>query len=134
MPFVGRAGEVLQSAIDTLIGELQSFSLTPLTFGITNIIACHPGRDRSGGFAKPNDTQAEACRSRLEEMVELVEPRLIFLMGETAKHYAKRINGRRTVGVYHPSFILRSGGIGGATYRSWFNSIAKEVAGVYAKA
>jgi uracil-DNA glycosylase family 4 len=132
-PFVGRAGEVLQAALDLITEEVTNLGLEPFTYGISNIIACYPGKDANNNFNKPNAKQAEACTQRLEEVVELCDPRLIFLLGETAKQYGHRVCGRRTVGVYHPSFILRSGGIGGATYRSWWNSIAKEIAGVYAK-
>lgn len=130
-PFVGRAGEVLQSAIDELTEFVGKLELAPFSWGITNILACYPGKDAKGNFNRPTSEQANACRSRLEEIVEMANPSLIFLLGQSAQSYAAKICGTRTVGIYHPSYILRQGGVDSAVYRSWFNEISTKVASLY---
>lgn len=132
-PFVGRAGEVLQAAIDALNVELEEFGLGQLSYGITNVVACFPGKDAKNRFNKPTEEHADACRDRLEEMVELASPKLVILLGQVPLEFCSKILGYRTLHVYHPSYILRRGGIGGSAYRSWWNEIAKKVAEIYAK-
>jgi uracil-DNA glycosylase len=132
-PFIGQAGSVLQAAIDALNVELTELDLPALSFGITNVVACFPGKDSHNRFNKPDDEHADACRDRLVEMVELASPKLVVLLGEVSKTFCTKISGYRTVHVYHPSFILRRGGIDSAAYRSWWNELAKEVAAIYAK-
>ena len=133
LPFVGKAGEVLQAAIDLLSKEIEALELPEFRYGITNIIACFPGRNAANGFNKPTTHQANACRSRLEEMVEIASPKLVILLGKISEQYAERINGLKTFDMYHPSYILRQGGVNSQAFRSWFNELSRRVMKDYAK-
>lgn len=132
-PFIGQAGSVLETALTSLNEELVELGLEPLKYGITNVVACFPGKDKQNKFNKPTNAHAASCRQRLEEMVELASPKLVILLGKVPEEFCVKICGYRTVHVYHPSYILRRGGVDSAAYRSWWNEIAKEVVKIYAK-
>jgi uracil-DNA glycosylase len=115
LPFVGRAGQLLDSVIHDL-GYNSN-----IDFYVINIIKCRPPNNR-----KPSDEEVNHCIGYLEEQLKLVDPKIIIALGNTA------INGitPTTYGVsklrgtylkykhipvmctWHPSFILRNGKTG----------------------
>lgn len=121
IPFVGSAGRMLDQLFiwAGLAPDEDVF--------ITNIVACRPPNNR-----EPTTEEARACRPRLLAMMQIVEPKVLLLMGGTA---SKRIagitaitkwRGKQTdvellapnnqvleytaVPTFHPSYLNRMGG------------------------
>jgi len=111
-PFVGRSGLLLDRAISE--NGIKNFA-------IVNIIKCRPENNR-----KPTTEEVAACKPWLEQQLELLNPKIIVCLGSTSLNYffpdltitktvtettlsGKTItkNGRRFIGIYHPSYILR---------------------------
>jgi len=120
-PFVGRAGGVL----DALLIDLRK-SLPTFTFAIGNILACIPRPDKeyndnmSKSFRKPRKHEIEACTPRLIELAELINPRVVIHLGETANKNAPfppENSDIPWIKVRHPSYILRNGGKGSVEYK-----------------
>jgi DNA polymerase len=120
-PFVGASGKLL----DELFKKATGKSLERVAL-ITNIVACRPPANRV-----PEIEEVKACRDRLYEIVQIVSPKIILLVGSTA---AKRLAGIYPIGhwrgklvdadirdsilksitlpaipTYHPSYLLRMG-------------------------
>jgi uracil-DNA glycosylase family 4 len=111
LPFVGRAGQLLDKMIEAM-------GLSPeRDVYVTNIIRCRPPENR-----KPVATETAACIPYLHEQLDLVRPKVIVAMGNTA--VGTLLN--TTVGIsklrgewklyrgttplmptYHPSYLLR---------------------------
>ncbi len=111
LPFVGRAGKMLDTA-------LASVDIDPLKdCYITNIVKCRPPNNR-----KPNPLEAEACMPWLNEQINLLHPKIIVLAGSTAvqsflgiKEPISKIRGQwiekdkiKYMPIFHPSYLLRN--------------------------
>jgi uracil-DNA glycosylase family 4 len=111
LPFVGRAGQLLDRMI-------AAMGLDPKKdVYICNIIKCRPPGNR-----RPEPNETEACIPYLHEQLDIVEPKVIVALGNTAvasligtklgitklrgqwKLYRGRIPIMPT---YHPSYLLR---------------------------
>jgi len=106
-PFVGAAGRFLEEL-------LASIGLTREEVYITNVIKCRPPSNR-----EPLPDEIEACKSFLNQQIELIQPKLVVTLGRfsMARAFPKarisRIHGRpRKVGgvlyypMYHPAAAL----------------------------
>lgn len=110
-PFVGRSGELLTKMIENVLKISRS------DVYITNIVKCRPPNNQV-----PTPTQAHTCQPYLLKQIELIKPKLIVTLGETAYHYltgdetsiAKirgtlhKQNGYTLIPTYHPSYLLRN--------------------------
>ena len=107
LPFVGAAG----SFLDEL---LESIDLKRDQVYITNVIKCRPPGNRD-----PLPEEVEACKSYLDQQIELIQPKLVVTLGRfsMARAFPKarisRIHGqpRKISGViyypmYHPAAAL----------------------------
>jgi uracil-DNA glycosylase family 4 len=112
-PFDGPAGGVLDEILKRVarlwggITEVELADCGPPepSFFISNILACLPDDDR-GGFREPAPYEAEACRPRVLELIELVRPVGLVLLGRIAKQFAPKTKIRRLC-LVHPAWILR---------------------------
>lgn len=113
-PFVGRAGQMLDRM-------LAAIGLDESGVHITNVVYWRPPGNRT-----PTPQEAEVCRPFLERQIELVEPRVILLLGgAAAKHLTGvaegimrlrgtwreiEIGGRSWPGMatLHPAYLLRT--------------------------
>ncbi|MGH7269643.1 MAG: uracil-DNA glycosylase, partial [Polyangiaceae bacterium] len=111
IPFVGRAGQLL----DRMIGAM---GLVPdRDTYICNIIKCRPQDNR-----RPEPDEIASCIPYLHEQLDLVAPRVIVAMGNTAvaallgqklgitkvRGQWKLYRGKTLVmPTYHPSYLLR---------------------------
>jgi DNA polymerase len=111
LPFVGRAGQLL----DRMIGAM---GLSPeRDVYVCNILKCRPPGNR-----RPEPEEMATCIPYLHEQLELVKPRVIVAMGNTAvgalletklgitkvRGQWKLYKGRTLVmPTYHPSYLLR---------------------------
>ncbi len=111
-PFVGRAGQLLTQM-------LRAIGLDRDTVFIANILKCRPPENRD-----PEATEVESCLPFLQRQIQLVQPRLILVVGRIAAHNLLNVNtpigklrgqvhhyGEQQIPVvvtYHPAYLLRS--------------------------
>jgi DNA polymerase len=111
-PFVGRAGQLLTAMLEAIGYSREEVY-------ITNILKCRPPGNRD-----PLPAEVACCHDYLERQIELVEPRLILVVGRIAAHNLLqtdlpigRLRGRvhrygkagiPLVVTYHPAYLLRS--------------------------
>ncbi|NOY74319.1 MAG: uracil-DNA glycosylase [Kiritimatiellaeota bacterium] len=109
VPFVGEAGQLLTKMINAM-----RFSRSEVF--IANIIKCHPPGNRN-----PEDDEATACLPFLRRQIELVEPKVIVLLGAIALKYLMGrtgitrargnwldYNGIKVMPTFHPAYLLRN--------------------------
>ena len=111
-PFVGRAGQLLNSMIGAMgMKRGQVY--------IANILKCRPPNNRD-----PKPEEAELCRPYLERQIALIKPKIILAVGRIAAQNLLRTDvtiGRLrgtvhklgdtpVVVTYHPAYLLRSPG------------------------
>ncbi len=109
VPFVGRAGQLLNSYLDEVGIPRDSVY-------IANILKCRPPKNRD-----PLPSEENACIDYLERQIELIQPKMIVCLGRisamrlikpdfkiTKEHgvWFER-NGRLITAVYHPALLLR---------------------------
>jgi len=74
-PFVGRAGKVLDSA-------LESAGVSRDHVYITNLVKCRPPGNR-----RPKTDEVDSCRAHIEAEVGSIRPKVVCLLGQTvARH------------------------------------------------
>lgn len=113
-PFVGPAGQLLDRML-AAIGESEQ------TVHITNMVYWRPPGNRT-----PTPQEGQICRPFLERQIELVEPKVILLLGgAAAKHMLSTPEGimklrgswreieigqsrLRTMASLHPTYLLRT--------------------------
>jgi len=109
LPFVGRAGKLLNSLLDS-VGILRQHIY------ITNVVKCRPPNNRT-----PRSFEIEACSKWLLRELELISPKVVVTLGSTAFEFfggKGRISKARGVPfvynniliipTFHPSYLLRN--------------------------
>lgn len=116
-PFVGRAGKLLNATLETLGWKRSDFY-------VSNIVKYRP-QDNFGGTLTPTPEEIEKFRSAIEKEIEVVEPKLIVVLGRIAmaglgiegsmaSNHGNVINKivgnaeRKILVAYHPAAILRN--------------------------
>ena len=113
--FVGRSGKLLDEMLAEMGFDTNRDAL------IVNVVKCRPPKNRA-----PFREEAEACRPFLKRQIELVQPRLIALLGKTALKHLLPENkdfpmadqagrcfrhpaypGTDLMVLFHPAYILR---------------------------
>lgn len=118
VPFVGPSGKLLRKVANDVGIEIGDEAY------ITNIVACRPPQNRV-----PMPDEIEACRPRLEALVNAVKPNAILVLGGTAltsvigkqgitrqrgKWFDTKWKWRRkdtvipAIATFHPAAVLRS--------------------------
>lgn len=112
LPFVGRAGELLNRII-------RAIELDRSQVYIANIVKCRPPGNRD-----PQADEVAACRGFLEQQIDLIQPKVIVLLGRVAAQTMLgndlplgrmrgqwyRVCGIDTRVTYHPAALLRNAG------------------------
>ena len=112
-PFVGAAGKLL----DTLLARI---GLSRADVYITNVLKCRPPMNRD-----PMPNEAEACSPYLKRQLELVQPKVVLILGRHAlerlmpgQGSISRIHGSLVkrgdiayVPLYHPAAALHNGAL-----------------------
>lgn len=110
-PFVGRAGKLLDQIL-----AAGGFDRKSQVY-IANIVKCRPPENR---VPKPEERQA--CLPYLYEQIELVDPKILILLGATAlqglidpegkigreRGHWLQWQGRWVMATYHPAALLRN--------------------------
>jgi uracil-DNA glycosylase len=111
-PFVGKAGQLLTRM-------LQAIHLERDEIYITNTVKCRPPGNRN-----PQADETEACNQYLMEQINIIQPKLILLLGKVAAQVVLKkdytltkfreqiynVHGIKTFVSYHPSALLRNEG------------------------
>ncbi|HOO54677.1 MAG TPA: uracil-DNA glycosylase [Methanothrix sp.] len=108
-PFVGRAGSILDCCLnDAGIDRSEVF--------ITNVVKCRPPENR-----RPKKDEVEACRPYLESQLELIQPKVVVLMGNAATRAVLDVEGVTSLRgqvfgdlflvTFHPAAVLRNGNL-----------------------
>lgn len=111
IPFVGRAGELLTKMIHAM-----QFSREEVY--ICNTVKCRPPGNRN-----PEPDETEACRAFAERQIELVQPKVIVILGAVPLRFLfpriyggirslrgkwMEYKGIRVMPTYHPAYLLRT--------------------------
>jgi DNA polymerase len=110
IPFVGRAGQLLTKII-------QAMGFTRDEVYITNINKCRPPNNRA-----PTPEEMDACMPYLLRQLDIIEPKVICLLGATAvrglldvKQGITKLRGQfmewrgiQVMPTYHPAYLLRN--------------------------
>ena len=110
-PFVGDAGQLLTKIIE------NGMKIPRDSVYIANIVKCRPPRNRD-----PFPEEAASCIGYLKKQIEIVNPKVIVLLGRVATRYilglettlsaaretSHTYNGIKTFVTYHPSALLRN--------------------------
>ena len=118
-PFVGQAGKLLDNMLASI--GLTREGETPQSVFIANVLKCRPPNNRN-----PEPSEVAQCQPFLRRQVELVNPKLVVVMGRFAAqallgtdasiaslrgqvHHID-VAGRRVpvVVTYHPAYLLRN--------------------------
>jgi len=113
LPFIGRAGDFLNWL-------LEQAGIDPDAVLIANTTLCRP-TGPSGKDRPPTPTEVGACIKHLRDLLHVVKPRVVVLMGATARDAFTRskidwetrfsLDIPTTFGlIHHPAWFLRSGG------------------------
>ncbi len=112
-PFVGRSGMLLDEALVETFGPEHSKWVF-----ITNMVKCRPPDNRN-----PTNLEIETCAPYLKEEFELVEPKLIVVLGKVAAEGLLQRpvkitrehgnldfmdDGQAVLICYHPAYVLRN--------------------------
>lgn len=111
IPFVGRAGQYLDKWLSAIGLDRET------NVFIANIVKCRPPNNRD-----PESAESDACRSYLDEQIDLVRPRMILTVGRISMRLLTGSEGRITrihgsfysykgiplVPTFHPSAVLRN--------------------------
>ncbi len=114
IPFIGRSGQLLTEL-------LTSIGLSRDDIFITNTILCRPPENRN---PKPNELHN--CRSRLDQTIALIDPKVIITLGNFATKYVlntkegittlrgkpQNKDGRTILPMYHPAVLIYNGNQG----------------------
>lgn len=110
LPFVGKAGQLLDRI-------LAAINLTRQEVYIANIVKCRPPNNRV-----PTRAEAAACLPYIYRQIELIQPRIIVLLGSTALQnlispearitkmrgqWLQSRSGIKIMPTYHPAAVLR---------------------------
>jgi DNA polymerase len=109
-PFVGRAGQLLTDII-------KAMKLTRDDVYISNVVKCRPPENRN-----PEPEELDACRPYIRRQVEIIQPKVIVVLGKfalqslmekaygitaTRGHWLE-YNGVKVMPTYHPAYLLRT--------------------------
>ncbi|MDX9881618.1 MAG: uracil-DNA glycosylase [Prolixibacteraceae bacterium] len=110
-PFIGKSGQLLDKILAAC-----GFARDEHVF-ISNIVRCRPPGNRV-----PTSSEAAACMPWLLKQIELVDPKMMILLGATALQYMAgpehritkerghwiNCQNRLAIPVYHPAALLRN--------------------------
>jgi len=105
IPFCGRAGKILDELLDYMDLEENEYA-------IINTVKCRPPNNR-----KPTHKELKTCRPFLLAQIELLDPEVIILLGNTAEqafcisslNWGEAVitqEGKHLMKLYHPAALL----------------------------
>jgi len=127
-PFVGKSGQLLDKILDAC-----GFTRMEHLF-ISNIVKCRPPDNRV-----PAPEEAAICMPWLHRQIEIIDPKILVLLGATALKYMAgpdhritrergswiTIQGRLAMPVFHPAALLRNPGLKRDTWEDYKKIVFK---------
>lgn len=105
-PFVGPAGDLLKEIIQDAEDESQ-----PVTKAYTNLVACVPIDPETGNkVTEPQADWIKACSERLDQIVEIANPKAIVMVGRLSVKWSPQVIDRDfecSAAIIHPAALLR---------------------------
>lgn len=109
LPFVGRSGQLLTKMIEAV-------GLTREKVYIANVVKCRPPSNRT-----PGPDEAAACWGYLQRQIEIIEPKVIVVLGNAAtkalldtkvgitklRGQWREVWGIPVMPTFHPAYLLR---------------------------
>jgi len=111
-PFMGQSGQLLTAMIEAM-------GLKREQVYITNTLKCRPPENRD-----PDENEMMACEAFLRRQIELVQPKMILVLGRVAaqsilntdkrmkdlhgKVFEYKKTGIPVIATYHPAYLLRT--------------------------
>ena len=134
-PFVGPAGKLLDAAVAEAYRLVDS---KPCVF-FTNLLRCRPCDFPGGPNRDPFPDEVDECWPFLVRTLEIVNPHLVFLLGQVAHYeFGERWLRSETdaspvaiVEIAHPASISRRGGTEGSAFDGYVQSIFNGLEVVY---
>lgn len=131
-----KSGEVFQGKSGVLLDKIlgaSGFNRNEHIY-ISNIVKCRPPQNR-----EPNDAEKKACITYLYQQVEIINPKIIILLGATAlkglinpEARITQIRGqwidwrnRLVMPTYHPSALLRNQNLKRPVWDDFKNVVSK---------
>jgi uracil-DNA glycosylase family 4 len=128
LPFVGRAGQLLDKILAAC-----GFNRKEHVY-IGNIVKCRPPQNRI-----PTPTERASCLPYLLKQIELIDPKIIILLGSTAVHGLidptamitrergkwRTWNNRLVMATYHPAALLRNPNLKRDTWEDFKQVVAR---------
>lgn len=108
-PFVGPAGKLLDSMVEKATESLEK----PIRCIYTNLVSCIPLDPNvpTKKMTEPPDWAIKACGDRLNELINLADPRAIIMVGKLSAKWCPKIVKRDfefSADILHPAAILRA--------------------------
>jgi len=122
--FVGAAGKILQSALELLE------STYCVTWFLSNLVACRPCETSISPNRAPRSLEVVKCQPRIEELLELVEPKIVIVLGSIPKSFltdAPYLRSYFTRTAPHPAWVCYNGGTDSAAYQTFINVITNAI-------
>ncbi len=119
---IGPSLTILEKAISFAM-KLSGRTAEP-TYFITNLVACRPCNSKEDETREPTQSEAWSCWQRLEKTYQDVQPKKVVLLGKIAKTHIRKA-WPFAHHLFHPSFILRRGGIESPEFRQLARELAK---------
>jgi uracil-DNA glycosylase len=131
-PFIGRSGKLLESAITEGIG------ISRKDLYITNLVKCRPTVDLLLEKDRPPESdELASCLPYLYQQIDTIKPHIVFALGAPASKTLSGIRAsmtklrgkvtKRQFGLlicsWHPSYVLRNGGVGSAKYEELLSDL-----------
>jgi uracil-DNA glycosylase family 4 len=137
-PLISRSGSFLRDVLDQYLDS----------YALAHVVSCHPTNTKKLGVHTPTEEEQAHCVEHVREFIDQIQPKLIVLLGKIAytnllpEHYieavgkdAEYVGKMQKKGVitsqgityacsYHPSYIVRNGGVKSNSYVT-FNSRIK---------
>ena len=107
--FIGQAGKLLDRML------LDAGFTSDIRVFRTNTVLCHPCDKKGGDNREPQHDEVLCCMENIQSIIEHVGASTVILTGEVARKYYGKIFPQAFY-IQHPSFLLRTGGIGSPYY------------------
>lgn len=102
IPFIGPAGEFLNSIIEEAIDPYTSYC-------ISNAIWCTPYTDSTrSAYRPPFLSEIQGCGGNVRNLIDLIKPRYFIALGNIAEKSFKNLKITNYCKVSHPSAIMQS--------------------------
>lgn len=119
--FIGQSGRLLDVAVKD---ACDYEGLVRPVVSKDNLVACRPTDSLKGDNRDPTGEEAWACWPRLKKTIEIIDPKLIVLLGDTTKKLLRKAYPDAAT-LHHPAYILRKGGKACPDYRIFFRQLGE---------